>query len=133
MQCFFAKDIYHNPSNNVPRILIETHETPFLGSIWRKINLEIKLIKVLTNSVNIVLSNKYLEAIIQSLESKIFNEKVEDLLYEIKMIKNKTLTFSLNILGSRHCMLTSKYSFDRKKFGLQDSIFIFFMPHLILL
>ena len=87
----FSQGIYHNPSNNVPRILIETHETPFLGSIWRKINLEIKLIKVLTNSVNIVLSNKYLEAIIQSLESKIFNEKVEGLFYKIRMIENKTL------------------------------------------
>ena len=53
--------------------------------------------------------NKHLEAIIQCLESKIFNEKVEGLFYKIKMIKNKTLTFSLNILGSRHCMLSSKY------------------------
>ena len=115
---FFAKEIYHNPSNNVPRILIETYETPFLGSIWRIIKLEIRHIKILTNSVNIVLSNKFLEAIIRSLESKIFNEKAEGLFYKIKRIKNKTLTFLLNILDSRICMLTSKYLFDRAKFAL---------------
>ena len=34
------------------------------------------------------------------------------------MIENKTLTFSLNILGSRHCMLSSKYLFDRAKSAL---------------
>ena len=47
-------------------------------------------IKVLTNSVKFVLSNKYFEAIIQSLESKILKEKVEGIFYKIKMIKNKT-------------------------------------------
>ena len=91
---FFAKDIYHNLSNNVPSILIETHKTLFLGSIWEIMKLGIKHIKVLTNSLKIILSNKYLENIIQSMESKIFNEKV--LFYKINMIKHKTLTFSLN-------------------------------------
>ena len=36
-----------------------------------------KQIKVLTYSPDLGLSNKYLEAIIQPLEPKIFNEKVE--------------------------------------------------------
>ena len=58
-----------------------------------------------------VLSNKYIEAIIQSLES-IFNEKVEGLFYKIKMIKNKILTFSLNILGL-HRMITSECLFEK--------------------
>ena len=50
------------------------------------------------------LSNKYLEVIIKSLESKIFNEKV--LFYKIKK-SNKTSTFSVNIFDSIDCMMTS--------------------------
>ena len=52
------------------------------------------------------LSNKYLEVIIKSLESKIFNEKVEVLFYKIKK-SNKTSTFSVNIFDSIDCMMTS--------------------------
>ena len=37
--------------------------------------------KSLTNSLDFVLSNKYFEAILQSLELKLFNEKVEVLFY----------------------------------------------------
>ena len=43
-----------------------------------------KQIKIFTDSPDLALSNKYLEAIIQSLELEIFNEKVEvlfDFLY----------------------------------------------------
>ena len=40
--------------------------------------------KPLTYSLDLALSNKYLEAIIQCLELKLFNEKVEVLFYKIK-------------------------------------------------
>ena len=59
-------------SNNDPVILIEKHETPFLGSILRRIK-EIKHIKVQNYNVDLAQSNKYLEVIIQSLEPKIFD------------------------------------------------------------
>ena len=40
--------------------------------------------KSLIYSLELALSNKYLEMIMQCLEPKIFNEKVEVLLYQIK-------------------------------------------------
>ena len=64
--------------------------------------------------LNCALSNKYLEVIIQCLELKIFNEKVEVLFYEIKK-SNKTSILSLNNPISRHSMMNSKYLFDNAK------------------
>ena len=66
----------------------------------------------LTYSLVFALSNKYLKVIIQSLEAKIFNEKVEGLFYKIKK-SNKTLTFWFNILGSRYYIMISKDLFDK--------------------
>ena len=42
-------------------------------------------IKKQNYSLNLVLSNKYMEVIIQCLLSKIFNEKIEVLFYKIKI------------------------------------------------
>ena len=61
-----------------------------------------------TYSLVIALSNKYLKVIIQSLEAKIFTNKVEGLFYKIKK-SNKTLAFWLNIFGSRYYIMISKY------------------------
>ena len=49
---------------------------------------------------------------IEYLEPKIFNDKVEAL-FDFLILQNKTSTLSLNILGSRYSMMTSKYLFDR--------------------
>ena len=76
-----------------------------------------KQINILTFSLDFALSNTYFKVIIQSQEPKIFNEKVEVLFYKIKK-SNKISTFSSNILGSRDCMMTTKYLFDRAKFRL---------------
>ena len=46
-----------------------------------------KQIKILTNSLNSALSNKYLEDIIQAIQSEILIEKVQVLFYKIKNIK----------------------------------------------
>ena len=54
-----------------------------------------KQIKMPLKSLDLVLSKKYLEMIIQCLEPKILNEKVEVLFGFF--LKNKTSTFSLNI------------------------------------
>ena len=40
--------------------------------------------KILTCSLDLALSNEYLEVIIESLETMILNEKVEILFYKIK-------------------------------------------------
>ena len=48
-------------------------------------------INVLINSLDLALSNKYLQVTIQCLEPKILNEKVEVLFYKIKK-SNKTLS-----------------------------------------
>ena len=45
--------------------------------------------KLLTHSLELVLSNKYLKVIIECLEPKIFNEKVEILFYKIKINRIK--------------------------------------------
>ena len=45
--------------------------------------------KIHSYSLDVVLSNKYLEVIIRCLELKLFNEKVEVLVYKIKK-SNKT-------------------------------------------
>ena len=66
----------------------------------------------LTYSLVFALSNKYLKVIIQPLEAKIFNEKVEGLFYKIKK-SNKTLIFWFNILGSRYYIMISKDLFDK--------------------
>ena len=42
---------------------------------------------------------------------------------------NKTSTFSLDILGSRDCMITFKYVFDRTKSILLVNTFIWFHIH----
>ena len=60
-------------------------------------------------SLDVALSNKYLEVIIRCLELKLFNEKDEVLFYK----SNKTSSFSLKNLSSRDLMMTSKYLFDR--------------------
>ena len=66
-----------------------------------------KQIKIFTYTPDLVLSKKYLKAIIQSLEPKIFNEKVE-VLFDFFNIKNKTSTYILNTFGSKHYIVTSK-------------------------
>ena len=66
-----------------------------------------KQIKIFTYSPDLALSKKYLKAIIQSLEPKIFNEKVE-VLFDFFNIKNKTSTYTLNTFGSKHYIVTSK-------------------------
>ena len=63
-----------------------------------------KQIKILTYILHFALSNKYLNMIIQCLEPKIFNEKVEVLF--CKKNTNKTSTFSLNIIDSKDCAIT---------------------------
>ena len=68
--------------------------------------------KVLTYCLKFALSNKYLEVIIQSLEPKIFTQKVEASFYKIKKFNHPSI-FSLNILDSRYCIMTSKCLFDR--------------------
>ena len=70
--------------------------------------------KLLAYSLGLVLSNKYLDVIVGCLKFKIFNEQAEVLFYKIKN-PNKTSTFLLNILGYRHCMMSSKYLFGRAK------------------
>ena len=73
-----------------------------------------KPIKIFTFSRDLALSNKYLKVTIQSLELKIFIEKVE-VLFDFFIIQNKTSTFTLNILSYKDFMVTSKYLFDRAK------------------
>ena len=73
-----------------------------------------KPIKIFTFSRDLALSNKYLKVTIQSLELKIFIEKVE-VLFDFFIIQNKTSTFTLNILSYKDCMVNSKYFFDRAK------------------
>ena len=90
---FIHKDKYRKLSNNATGILTETHFS----------------IKILTHSLCLALSNKYLEVIIQRLEPKILN-------------------FSLNILGSIDCMMNYKYSLDRAKSRLLVSLFIWLIP-----
>ena len=63
---------------------------------------------ILTHSQDLTLSNKHLKVFIQSLEHKIFDEKVDVLFYYF-IEYNRTSTFSLNISSSRYCMMTSKY------------------------
>ena len=66
-----------------------------------------KQINLLTYSPDLALSKKYLKAIIQSSEPKIFDEKVE-VLFEFFNLKNKTSTYTLNTFGSKHYIVTSK-------------------------
>ena len=68
------------PSNNAPGILTGTHGTPFSRSIYGRTKWEIKQKTILTYSPDLAPSNEYLEVIIQSLELKLYNEKVEVLL-----------------------------------------------------
>ena len=63
-----------------------------------------------TNSLDLALSNKYFELSIQFLESKIFNKKV-DVFYFIEKNYNY-LELRLNILGSTHRMIISKFLYD---------------------
>ena len=69
---------------------------------------DLRPINILTHSQDLALSNKYLEVFMQSLEPKIFDEKVDVLFYYF-IEYNRTSTFSLNISSSRYCMMTSKY------------------------
>ena len=62
--------------HNVPGILPETHETLFLRRIYKRNKLKIKKINILAYSMGLILSNKYFEAILQSLELKIFSKKI---------------------------------------------------------
>ena len=78
--------------------------------------------------MELFLSIKYLKVIIQCLEPKIFNEKVEVLFYK-KEKSNKTSTFSLNISGSRHFMMTFKYLIDRKNSILKVIMFVASRPN----
>ena len=80
-------------------------------------------IKFLTYSLDFALSNKYLELIKQCLIPQIFNQKVGVIYYNIKKLK-KTLTFSSNKSGFRHCMVTLKNIFDRTMTRLYRSIFL---------
>ena len=64
-----------------------------------------KQIKILTYRMDLALSNKYLKVIIQCIEPIIFNDKVQVLFYKIKK-SNKTSTLSLNILSSKHSIIT---------------------------
>ena len=60
-----------------PEILILIYETPFSSWIQKRIKGDMKQIKVPFYSLDFALSNKYFELIIQCLEPKILNEKVE--------------------------------------------------------
>ena len=60
-------------------LLSVTHETLFFGTILKRIKLETKQMNSLTYSLDLALSNKYLEVIIQCQEPKVSNEKVESL------------------------------------------------------
>ena len=71
-----------------------------------------KQIKMLTYILDFFLSNKYLKAIKNCLEPIIFNAKGD---VSFIFLPNKTSTFSLNILGYRHVMITFQYLFDRRK------------------
>ena len=104
----------------------------FMGQIYQRIKLEIKQIKIQTYSMDLAISNECLKVIKLCLEPEIFNEKVEVLF--VFILKNKTSTFPLNILGSKHytCMMISKYSFDIAKSILYVSIFICFVSNLVL-
>ena len=73
-----------------------------------------KHLNILTTNLDLDISNKYLEITVKILEPKILKEKVE-VLIDYFILKNKILTFSSNIIGSRVYMMTSKYSFDRAK------------------
>ena len=66
-----------------------------------------KQIRIFAYSLDLVLSNKYIQVTIQCLEPKVFNVKVEVLFYKIKKFE-KTSTLSLNIFGSRDFMSTWK-------------------------
>ena len=57
--------------------------------------------KLLTYTMDVIVSNKYLEVIIQCPEPKIFKEKIE-FLFEFLILLNKTSASLLNILCSRH-------------------------------
>ena len=70
--------------------------------------------KILTYSLDLVLSNEYLEVIMSYLELEIFNEKVA-VLFDFFILKNKNYTFLINIPSSRNDMMTGKYLFDRTK------------------
>ena len=72
-------------------------------------------IKTFTHILDLALLNKFLAVIIQPLEPKILNEKVEDYL-NFLFYRIKTSNFSFNISDSKDCMMTSKYLFDRTKF-----------------
>ena len=50
-------------------------------SVHLKKEIEINQMNSITYSLDLTLSNKYLERIIQSLEPKVFNKKLEVLLY----------------------------------------------------
>ena len=75
---------YRKPLNNASGILTETHETPFSGSIYGRTKWDMRQIKIFTYSPALALSNKYLEAIIQSLEPKIFSERFYSIIYFIE-------------------------------------------------
>ena len=79
--------MYHKPSNNAPGIIIETHKTPFSGSIKRGTKWNMKQIWILTYSLDFALSNNYLQVTIKFLESKVFNVKVEGFCIIKKRIK----------------------------------------------
>ena len=73
-----------------------------------------KLKNIFIYSLDFFHSNKYLKVNIQPIEPRIFNEKFEVLVDFYR--QNKTAILISNILGSKDCMITSKYSFDRKKY-----------------
>ena len=108
------KTRHGKPPNSAPGILTETHETPFSRPIQRRSKRNMRRIKKFTYCPDSTLSNKYLKVIIQCLERKIFNEKVQVLFFKIKK-SNITSVFLLNILGSIYCMMTSKCLFNRAK------------------
>ena len=112
---YFTFDCTLNPENNAHEILSETHEIPFFGSTLRRTIWDTRQKKKITYTPDMALSNKYFKVIIQYLESTIFTYKVEVLFYKIQKKLNKTSTFSVSILDSRHCMMTLKYLFDRAK------------------
>ena len=68
---------------------------------------------ILSYSLDLILSNKYLEVVIQCLEPKILNKKVDILFFFFFYLKNKISTLSLSILGFTHSMIVFKYLFGR--------------------
>ena len=79
--------------------------------------------KALAYNLDLALSNKYLKVIIESLEPKIFNERVEVLFFKIKNVE-QNLNFHI-------CMMIFKCLFDRTISRLYVSTFICLISNLI--